>query len=305
MNLVCVGSVGLDDVETPSGKVEGALGGSAIYFSLAAAFFSRLGFVGVIGDDFPEEGVSLLSNSGVDLRGLTRANGPTFRWSGRYHDDLNQRDTLLTELNVFEHFDPVLPADYQEVPFLFLGNIMPSLQLRVLEQAKNPEFVAIDTMNFWIDGWREDLERVLGKVDAVIINDEEARDLAGESNIIQAARAIEAMGPRVVVIKRGEYGALIFREGEYFFTPAFPLAEVVDPTGAGDCFAGGFMGYVAKRGNIEWSTLRQAVVAGSTIASFSVENFSVERFVGLEMAEVQARAERFKRLTEFPTLDLG
>jgi sugar/nucleoside kinase (ribokinase family) len=305
MKLVCVGSVGLDDVETPSGKVERALGGSAIYFSLAAAVLERVGFVGVVGSDFPASGIELLKNRNVDVRGLEQKEGLTFRWSGRYHDDLNTRDTLLTELNVFEHFDPVLPEDYRNAPFLFLGNIQPTLQLRVLEQAKGTPFVAVDTMNFWIDGARDALLDVLGRVDCVIINDSEARELSGESNIVKAARAVEAMGPKIVVIKRGEYGALIHRDGEYFFAPGFPLEHVVDPTGAGDCFAGGFMGYVAKQGDTSWNTLCQAVIAGSTLASFSVESFSVDRLRDLSHAEVEKRVESFRRLTDFEGLSLG
>ncbi|MFT4703997.1 MAG: sugar/nucleoside kinase (ribokinase family), partial [Bradymonadia bacterium] len=267
MNLVCVGSVGLDDVETPSGKVEGALGGSAIYFALTASVLSRLGVVGVVGDDFPEDAISLLRAKNVDVTGLERVPGKTFRWAGRYHEDLNQRDTLRTELNVFEHFQPVLPENYRNAKYLFLGNIQPSLQLSVLEQAKGAEFVAVDTMNFWIDGARDELMKVLSRVNAVIINDSEARDLSGEASLVKAARAIEKMGPELVIIKSGEYGALIHRDGEYFFAPGFPLEHVVDPTGAGDCFAGGFMGFVAQRDSLDWKTLCQAVIAGSTLAS--------------------------------------
>lgn len=304
LNLVCVGSVGLDDVETPSGKVERALGGSAIYFSLAASVLERVGFVGVVGTDFPEDGIELLERRNVDIRGLEKQEGKTFRWAGRYHEDLNTRDTLLTELNVFERFDPKLPEDYRDAPYLFLGNIQPGLQLNVLEQARGAKFTAVDTMNFWIDGARDQLLEVLKRVDCVVINDSEARDLSGESNIVKAARAIEAMGPRIVVIKRGEYGALIQRGGDYFFAPGFPLEQVVDPTGAGDCFAGGFMGYVARRNDLSWKTLCQAVVAGSTLASFSVESFSVDRLRDLTHAEVAERAEHFRQLTEFHRLDL-
>ncbi len=303
MKLVVVGSVGLDDVETPFGKVERALGGSAIYFALAASYFEKPGFVGVVGDDFPREGVELLERQGVDLRGLETVPGQTFRWSGRYGFDLNQRDTLLTELNVFADFNPTLPADYRDARFLFLGNIHPSLQARVLDQARNPEFVALDTMNFWIEGALDELRSVLGRVDALLINDSEARELSGESNIVRACRAIAKMGPALVVVKRGEYGALIYHHGEFFYVPAFPLADVVDPTGAGDSFAGGFMGWVARVGNTSWPTLCQAAVAGSTLAAFSVEKFSVNRLVGLQASDIAARYERFRSLTDFAPLD--
>lgn len=304
MNLAVVGSIGLDDVETPSGKVERALGGSAIFFSLTARMLCRVGLVGVVGEDFPEAGVELLRSRGVDVRGLERAAGRTFRWSGRYHEDMNRRDTLLTELNCFEHFHPVLPEDYRSAHYLFLGNIHPALQLDVLEQARGARFVAMDTMNFWIDGAPDDLKRVLARVDALTINDEEARDLSGRSNIVKAAQEIARMGPELVVIKRGEYGALIVRGDDYFFAPAFPLEDVVDPTGAGDSFAGGFMGFVARQESTSWPTLCQATVAGSTLASFCVEAFSVGALSDLTPERVNARAEQFRRITTFPMLAL-
>jgi len=304
MDLVVVGSVGLDDVETPSGKVERALGGSAIYFSLTASLLTRVGFVGVVGEDFPDDGIELLQTSGVDIRGLERAPGKTFRWSGRYHADLNRRDTLLTELNCFEHFQPKLPADYREAKYLFLGNIHPSLQLSVLDQATGAKFVGMDTMNFWISGAYDALRAVMARVDAITINDEEARELTGQTNIVRAARAIQEMGPKLVVIKRGEYGALIVRGDQYFFTPAFPLEDVVDPTGAGDSFAGGFMGYIARHDSTSWPALCQAVIAGSTLASFSVEAFSVDALRGLTHDRVIERAMAFRRLTDFPSIVL-
>lgn len=302
MNLVVVGSVGLDDVETPAGKVECALGGSAIYFSLTASMLTGVGFVGVVGEDFPEDGVEILRSKGVDLRGLERTSGRTFRWSGRYHEDMNQRDTLATELNCLETFSPKLPDDYRNAPFLFLGNIHPALQIEVLDQARGPEFVAMDTMNFWIDGAPDELQQVLGRVDALTINDEEARDLSGHSNIVRAAQEIQRMGPELVVIKRGEYGALISKGSDFFFAPAFPLEDVVDPTGAGDSFAGGFMGFVARQESTSWPTLCQATVAGSTLASFCVEEFSVEALRHLTPERVNARAEAFRRITTFPML---
>lgn len=304
MNLVVVGSVGLDDVETPSGKVEGALGGSAIYFSLTAALLTKVGFVGVVGEDFPADGIHALEGAGVDLRGLERADGLTFRWSGRYHDDLNHRDTLRTDLNCFEHFSPSLPDDYKSTDFLFLGNIHPSLQMEVLNQCGRPKFVAMDTMNFWIEGAPKELAAVLERVDALTINDEEARDLSGTTNIVKAAKEIAKMGPKLVVIKRGEYGALIARGDDYFFAPAFPIEDVVDPTGAGDSFAGGFMGYLARHNSLTWPTLCQATIAGSTLASFCVEDFSVNALRNLNAERVTERAEVFRKITSFPTLAL-
>lgn len=301
MNLSVVGSVGLDDVETPFGKVELALGGSASYFSLAASFFGRVGFVGIVGDDFPESSVELLRNHGVDVRGLQRVEGKTFRWAGRYGYDLNQRDTLLTELNVFEHFRPELPGDYAAAPYLFLANIHPSLQSHVLDQAHGAKFVAMDTMNFWIGGALDDLKKVLARVDCIVLNDSEARQLAKTPNVITAAKAISAMGPRLVVVKRGEHGAFLYSDGNFFFVPAFPLEQVVDPTGAGDCFAGGFMGLIAASGDTSWPTLCHAVVAGSALASFSVENFSVDRFRSLTQGEIQDRIAAFEAMTAFPT----
>lgn len=301
MNLSVVGSVGLDDVETPFGKVELALGGSASYFSLAASFFGRVGFVGIVGDDFPESSVELLRNHDVDVRGLQRVEGKTFRWAGRYGYDLNQRDTLLTELNVFEHFRPELPEDYAAAPYLFLANIHPSLQSHVLDEAHGAKFVAMDTMNFWIEGALDDLKKVLARVDCIVLNDSEARQLAKTPNVITAAKMISAMGPRLVVVKRGEHGAFLYSEGNFFFVPAFPLEQVVDPTGAGDCFAGGFMGLIAASGDTSWATLCHAVVAGSALASFSVENFSVDRFRSLTQGEIQDRIAAFEAMTAFPT----
>jgi sugar/nucleoside kinase (ribokinase family) len=237
----------------------------------------------------------------VDVRGLQRVEGKTFRWAGRYGYDLNQRDTLLTELNVFEHFRPELPADYAAAPYLFLANIHPSLQSHVLDQAHGAKFVAMDTMNFWIEGALEDLKKVLARVDCIVLNDSEARQLAKTPNVITAAKAISAMGPRLVVVKRGEHGAFLYSEGNFFFVPAYPLEQVVDPTGAGDCFAGGFMGLIAASGDTSWPTLCHAVVAGSALASFSVENFSVDRFRSLTQGEIQERIAAFEAMTAFPT----
>jgi sugar/nucleoside kinase (ribokinase family) len=303
MKLVVVGSVGLDDIETPFGKVERALGGAATHFSCSASFYGPLGLVGVVGDDWPEQASDMLASRGVDLRGLERRPGTTFRWSGRYGFDLNSRDTLLTDLGVFAAFDPVLPDDYRDAPLLFLANIHPELQSQVLDQARGAQFVALDTMNFWLDSSLDALRRVIARVDALLINDSEARQLAEESNIIKAARAIHAMGPSLVVIKRGEYGAVVFHHDQFFFVPAFPLDNVRDPTGAGDSFAGGFMGYLAQCGRRDWPALCQAMVAGSVNASFCVEDFSVDRFLSLDRASIDARAQRFRTLTAFEPLD--
>lgn len=302
MDLVIVGSVGLDDVETPFGKVTFAPGGSATFACLTAAFYARTGFVGVVGDDWPEKVNETLRARGVDLAGLERKEGKTFRWSGKYGFDLNSRDTLFTDLNVFADFDPVLPAAYRDVKFLFLGNIQPTLQWSVLEQAKGAEFVGLDTMNLWIEHTPDDLKKVLGRVNALLINDSEARELSGESNIVKAARAVSAMGPELVIIKRGEYGALVYKAGEFFFVPAYPLENVVDPTGAGDCFAGGFMGYLARAGKTDWATLCQAMVAGSALASFCVEDFSIRRLEDLKAAALESRIQQFRSLTDFGPL---
>ena len=303
IELVVVGSIGLDDVETPFGSAKASLGGSAIYFSMAASYFARVGMVGVVGDDFPETAPAMLLRRGVDLEGLERRAGNTFRWGGRYGFDLNERETLFTELNVFSDFRPELPSAYRGAPFLFLGNIDPALQLHVLTQVERPSLIAMDTMNFWIHGQKGDLRKVLRKVDALLLNDSEARELTNRTNIVSAARAIAELGPRIVVIKRGEYGAMLFFEGEFFYAPAFPLEDVRDPTGAGDSFAGGFMGYLAQCGELTWDALCRATVAGSTLASFSVEAFSVERLRSLDTMAIQRRVLAFQKLTHFTSMD--
>jgi sugar/nucleoside kinase (ribokinase family) len=299
VSLLVVGSVALDDIEAPGGRVEGVLGGAACYFAVAASYLAPVRAVGVIGDDFPEEHLEFLRTRGIDLDGVYRAQGPTFRWGGRYHDSMNQRDTLFTELGVFEGFDPELPAHYRDSRFVFLANIHPTLQLHVLEQADTKVFAAMDTMNFWIDSTREELVATLGQVDGLIINDEEAQQLTGESNLVHAAEAIRRLGPRNVVIKRGEHGALLFDEAGIFAAPAFPLPHVVDPTGAGDTFAGGFMGAIASADATDTETLRRAVIFGSAMASFCVEDFSLDRFRGLSRDEVDERFEDFRKLTRF------
>jgi len=302
MRLVVVGSIGLDDVETPFGSVTRALGGSSIFFSIASSFFVDVGLVGIVGEDFPEAGIDALTSKGVDVTGLERVPGKTFRWAGKYGYDLNDRKSLRTDLNVFESFKPTLPEAYRDAEFVFLGNIHPELQLDVLDQATQARFVALDTMDYWIEGSSDALMRVLSRVNAIMINDSEARQLTGEPNIVRAARAITEMGPELVVIKRGEYGALIYRDGAFFFVPAFPIEDVRDPTGAGDSFAGGFMGYVAKHRNLEWTTLCQATIVGSTLASFCVEDFSIQRLNTLTDAQITARANRFRELTHTPRI---
>jgi sugar/nucleoside kinase (ribokinase family) len=298
-DLLVVGSVALDSVATPFGKVDEALGGSATYFSYAASFFTRVRLVATVGDDFPEDHVRVLRQRGVDVAGLQRsAGGRTFRWVGEYGYDLNEARTLDTQLNVLATFRPVLPADLRRVPYVFLANIDPELQLDVLHQmAERPRLVALDTMNFWIQGQREALLRVLREVDVVTINDAEARQLAGEPNLIRAARVIAGMGPRVVVVKRGEYGALMLADAAFFAAPAYPLESVFDPTGAGDTFAGGFMGHLASTGANDPASMRRAVVYGSVMASFTVEDFSLNRLLRLESSEIADRVAAFHALT--------
>jgi sugar/nucleoside kinase (ribokinase family) len=295
--LLVVGSVALDSVATPFGRVREVLGGSATYFSYSASFFTRARLVAAVGEDFPKEHTRLLEERGVDLAGLSVVAGRTFRWSGEYGYDLNDARTLDTQLNVFAEFRPKLATDARSVPFLFLANIDPELQLEVLRQmSRRPRLVALDTMNFWIQGKREALIRVLREVDVVTINDAEARQLAGEPNLVKAARAIAALGPRTVVVKRGEYGALLLGDGGFFIVPAYPLESVFDPTGAGDTFAGGFMGYLASRDATDAATMRRAMIYGSVMASFTVEDFSLNRLGRLTQAELAARYGEFEQL---------
>jgi sugar/nucleoside kinase (ribokinase family) len=305
MSVLVVGSVALDSVETPYGAREETLGGSATYFSTAASFFAPVRLVAVIGEDFPEAHLAMLEQRGIDLRGLARVKGRTFRWKGRYSHQLADAETLDTQLNVFEHFQPDLPESWRSTPFVFLGNIDPALQARVLDQVRAPTLVAADTMNFWIHGRLDELKHTLRRVDLLFINDAEARDLAGEQNVVRAAQAILAMGPKVVAIKRGEYGAIIFNAQQAFTAPAFPLAEVRDPTGAGDSFAGGFMGYLARAGKVDEQSLRRALVMGSVMASFAVEGFSLDRLRTVTEAEIHGRFRAFKALTEFGDIAPG
>jgi len=305
MSIVCVGSVALDSVKTPSGERGEALGGAATYFSAAASLFTHVDIVAVVGEDFPRQHVDFLASKGIGLEGLERRPGRTFRWTGEYGFDLNEAKTLKTELNVFESFHPKVPAALRKSEWLFLGNIDPRLQLDVLSQIEKPKLVAADTMNYWIAGSLEPLKKLLARIDLLFVNDSEARQLSGETNIVKAALAIQAMGPRIVCIKRGEYGAMLFlpregqgRDGEQIFAlPSMPLAEVRDPTGAGDSFAGGFLGSLAAGGRTDAQALRRSAVLGTVLASFTVEQFGLERLGSLTTAEVEERFQIFSRLT--------
>jgi sugar/nucleoside kinase (ribokinase family) len=298
-DLLVVGSVALDSVKTPFGTATEALGGSATYFSYAASFFTTVRVVAVVGEDFPQEHLELLKGRGVDLTGLQVVKGRTFRWSGEYGYDLNEAHTLATHLNVFADFRPTLPEPLRRPSFLFLANIDPELQLQVLHQVTRPRLVALDTMNFWITGKRSALLKVLSEVDAVVINDAEARQLTQEPNLIKAARTILSYGPKIIVVKRGEYGALMVNGGRFFFAPAYPLESVFDPTGAGDTFAGGFMGSLAGQGDLSETTLRRAIVHGSVMASFTVEDFSLDRLRRLTPSEIEQRCAAFHDLVRF------
>jgi sugar/nucleoside kinase (ribokinase family) len=299
MNLLVVGSVALDSIETPAGKAERVLGGSAVYFSVAASYFADVGLVAVIGRDFPEEHIALLKQRNIDLRGLTREPGLTFYWKGRYNGDLNEAESLETQLNVFETFRPVIPPEYQAVSFVFLANIDPELQLAVLRQVKRPKLTICDTMNFWIQGKEDALRETIKLVDILIINEGEARLLSRQSNLIRSYHTIAAMGPKTVVIKKGSHGALLFTPSSVFAAPAYLLETVTDPTGAGDSFAGGFAGYLARAGHTSEDELRRAVIYGSVMASFNVEGFSLDRMRTLRSDEIEDRFQAFQRMTRF------
>lgn len=303
MEILVVGSVAFDAVETPFGQRQEVLGGSATYFSTSASFFTAVRLVAVVGEDFPEEHRDFLASRNIDLTGLQVAPGKTFRWKGRYGYDLNEAQTLETHLNVFEGFQPNLPENFRDAEVLFLANIDPELQLEVVRQVRRPRLIACDTMNFWIAGKREALVRTLGHVDILVINEGETRQLANEPNLVKAARAILTLGPKTLVIKRGEYGVLVFSEHSIFSIPAYPLEEVFDPTGAGDTFAGGFIGYLAATGNFSDATIRKATVFGSVMASFTVEDFSLDRLRRVSWQEIEARFRKFQTLTAFEGLD--
>lgn len=298
MSLAVVGSVALDTVETPSGKNTEGLGGAAVFASLAAANFTQVHLVGVVGTDFPEEHVELMRSKKIDLTGLERVPGRTFRWTGKYHEDVNQRDTLDTQLNVFETFHPKLPKAAADAKFLFLGNIHPALQLEVLEQS-NAEFIAMDTMNLWIQIERERLLEVLARVHCLIINNDEVHLLTGERNLIRGAQKIQDLGPAIVAPKKGEHGCLLFEGPRIFSAPAFPMADVVDPTGAGDTFAGGYMGYIAQQGKTDFDTLKRAVVHGSVLASYTCEEFGTTRLARVTPDDLKARYNAFVELSRF------
>lgn len=303
MGIVVVGTIAFDTVETPFGKGENVLGGSATYFSTSASFFSDVSLVAVVGEDFPEEHVNFLKSREIDLQGLQRIPGKTFHWTGRYGYDLNEAQTLDTQLNVLLDFKPELPATYRTTDVLFLANIDPELQLQVLDQVEKPRLTACDSMNFWISSKPEALKEVMKRVDIVVINEGEARMLTGEANLVKAARQIIGLGCKRLVVKRGEYGVLMFTADTIFAAPAWPLEEVFDPTGAGDTFAGGFMGYLANTGDLSEEGIRQSLVFGSVMASFNVEDFSLNRMKRLTYPEIEARYRSFKGLTSFR--DLG
>lgn len=299
MSLLVVGSVALDSVETPFGRAVDALGGSATFFTAAASYFTRVQVVGVVGDDFPEKGIEFLENRDADLEGLVRVPGESFRWSGVYSFDLNSRETLETRLGVFADFKPHIPESFRDAEWVFLGNIDPELQIDVLDQIRAPRLVACDTMNFWISGKREALLELINRVDLLLVNDSEARELSGDHNLARAARWIQARGPRYVIIKKGEHGAILFTPDSTFFAPGYPLEEIFDPTGAGDAFAGGLLGSLALNGELDDAHLRRAVVYGSAMGSFAVERFSVERFKGLRLEEIEARVRQFREMMIF------
>lgn len=299
MSVLVVGSVALDSVETPFGKADDVLGGSANYFAAAASHQTPVQLVGVVGSDYPVEKLEPLRARGVDLSGLERAEGESFRWRGRYRHDLNSAETLETRLGVFSHFKPKLPEAFRNAEFVFLANIDPRLQLDVLNQVKKPRLVACDTMNFWIESRRPDLLALLPRVDLITLNDSEARQLTEQANLVQAARWILERGPRTVLIKKGEHGAFMFTKDTVFFAPAYPLESVFDPTGAGDSFAGGFMGWLARTGDLSEANMRRAVIVGSAMGSFVVEGFSITRLLEITRADIDARVADFHRLVTF------
>lgn len=299
MSVLVVGSVALDSVETPFGKADQVIGGSGTFFSASASHLSPVQLVGVVGDDYPLDQLEPLKRRGVDMAGLEHATGESFRWRGRYRHDLNSAETLETRLGVFSHFSPKIPTQFRNAPFVFLANIDPRLQLDVLKQVQRPKLVACDTMNFWIESRRPDIVELIRHVDLITLNDGEARQLTDCANLVKAARWIMARGPKMVIIKKGEHGAFLFKEQSIFFAPAYPLEEVFDPTGAGDSFAGGFMGYLARSGDLSDANLRRAVVYGSAMGSFAVEKFSVQRLLEITPADIVARVADFRQLVAF------
>ena len=302
MSLLTVGSVAFDAIETPFGKTDKIVGGAGTFISLASSYFvDRQNIISVVGDDFPNDTIKDLNSRGINTLGLQVKEGEkTFFWSGKYHNDMNSRDTLITELNVLENFDPVVPNDYQDSDYLMLGNLSPLVQSTVIERLKNrPKLIAMDTMNFWMDIAMNDLTKTISMVDLLIINDEEARQLSSEYSLIKAAQIIRDMGPKILIIKKGEHGALLFVKDDVFYAPALPLEEVFDPTGAGDTFAGGFMGYIASTHDLSFENLKRAVIYGSAMASFCVEKFGTQRLLELDKEEISNRVNQFVKLANF------
>jgi sugar/nucleoside kinase (ribokinase family) len=299
MSILIVGSLAFDDIETPFGSSLNTLGGSSTYIALSSSYFTdKVQLVGVVGSDFEDKHFQLLHSRNIDTKGIKKVeDGKTFRWAGRYHYDMNTRDTLDTQLNVFADFDPHVPVQYRDAEFVCLGNIDPELQLKVLDQINKPKLVICDTMNFWIEGKPEELKKTLERVDIFIINDSEARILSGDPNLVKSARIIRAMGPKTLIIKKGEHGALLFTDNGIFAAPAFPLESIYDPTGAGDTFAGGFIGHLARCGNINDIEMRRAVLYGSAMASFCVEKFGTEKIAALDMLEIEDRFQSFRELS--------
>ncbi|MBL8827660.1 MAG: hypothetical protein JNM18_11840 [Planctomycetaceae bacterium] len=300
MSLLVVGSVALDCIETPTERRDNVLGGSAVHFSYAASFFAKSRIVGVVGEDWPTQHTDMLVGRGVDVTGLsTVKGGKTFRWSGKYHQNMNDRDTLEVHLNVLGDFNPQLPAGYRDSKFVFLGNAAPSTQLKVLEQVPNATLSVADTMDLWINIQRDELRQLLTKIDGLVLNDNEAKLLADDENLVRAGHKVLGMGPKFIVIKKGEHGAMFFSAKEKFIMPAYPTSQVVDPTGAGDSFAGGMMGYLAEQGTIEPRTLKHALAYGTVIASFNVEDFSLDRLKGLERADIDRRFSEYREMLTF------
>ena len=302
MNLLVVGTVAFDAIETPFGKTDKIIGGAATYICLASSFFTnKLNLVSVVGEDFPNDAIKMLQNKSVNTSGLQIKEGEkTFFWSGKYHNDMNSRDTLDTQLNVLENFNPIVPAVFKDSEFLMLGNLMPSIQKKVLDQmTKRPKLIVLDTMNYWMDHFMDDLKESLEEVDVLTINDEEARQLAQEHSLVKAAKIILSMGPKYLIIKKGEHGALLFNNQEIFFAPALPLEDVFDPTGAGDSFAGGFIGYLAKTNDTSFQNMKRAVIHGSAMASFCVEKFGTQRLTEISQEDIDARINEFTNLVKF------
>lgn len=307
MSLLTVGSVAFDAIETPFGKTDKIIGGAGTYIALAAAFYNNeQNIVSVVGEDFPQEMLEQLKNRNVNIEGLQIKKGEkTFFWSGKYHNDMNSRDTLVTELNVLEHFDPIIPESYQGADYLLLGNLSPQVQSQVIERLTvRPKLIAMDTMNFWMEIAMDDLKKTISMVDILIINDEEARQLSGEYSLVKASKVIRAMGPKYLIIKKGEHGALLFHGDSVFFAPALPLEDVFDPTGAGDTFAGGFMGYLASTDDISFENMKRAIINGSALASFCVEKFGTERLMTITKEDLENRIEKFVALTNFDLVQL-